>query len=149
MPSLQPGQEVKASTIDFLAWDSTPDAPEFQRARMYYDWITDSVIAINSDGDEIFNSTVGTGVSLTPLTDQTIAGPFDLILSGGNLVAQLLQAQNVFLFADLPTASSVNRGMTAQISDSNTTTWGANISGGGGSLVLAYCNGTNWTVIGK
>ncbi len=49
-------------------------------------------------------------------------------------------------FASLPTGVE---GMIRAISDSNTAVWGANITGTGGNHVLAYYNGTNWTVIGK
>lgn len=49
-------------------------------------------------------------------------------------------------FASLP-ASPV-AGMTAYVTDSNTTTWGATIAGGSTNKVLAFYNGTNWTVSG-
>jgi hypothetical protein len=39
-------------------------------------------------------------------------------------------------------------GMIVAISDSSTATWGATITGGGANSVLAWYNGTNWTVIG-
>jgi len=40
-------------------------------------------------------------------------------------------------------------GMVALILDSNTATWGANITGTGAFKVLAFYNGTNWTVVAK
>lgn len=49
-------------------------------------------------------------------------------------------------FASLPTATE---GMLVAVTDSNTSTWGATIAGGGANHVLAYYNGTNWTVAGK
>jgi hypothetical protein len=49
-------------------------------------------------------------------------------------------------FASLPTPSE---GMIASVNNSNTAVWGANIAGGGANKVLAYYNGTNWTVAGK
>jgi hypothetical protein len=52
-------------------------------------------------------------------------------------------------FANLPAASSGNEGAIRPITDSTTTTWGATITGGGSNHVLAYCNGTNWTVMAK
>jgi hypothetical protein len=48
-------------------------------------------------------------------------------------------------FADLPTATT---GALACVTDSNTATWGATIAGGGANVVLAFYNGTNWTVAG-
>lgn len=49
-------------------------------------------------------------------------------------------------FAALPSGVP---GMLATVSDSNTNVWGAAISGGGSNQVLAFYNGTNWTVAGK
>jgi hypothetical protein len=40
-------------------------------------------------------------------------------------------------------------GMLAGVTDSTTNTWGATITGGGSNHVLAYYDGTNWTVAGK
>lgn len=50
-------------------------------------------------------------------------------------------------FANLP-ASPV-AGMQATVTDSTTTTWGATITGGGSNTVLAFYNGSAWTVAGK
>lgn len=49
-------------------------------------------------------------------------------------------------FASLP--GSPSQGMLAAVTDSNTATWGAVIAAGGANKVLAYYNGTNWTVAG-
>lgn len=52
-------------------------------------------------------------------------------------------------YSDLNAAtpcSSNTEGSMAAVTDSNTSTWGATISGGGSSHVLAYCDGTHWTV---
>ena len=50
-------------------------------------------------------------------------------------------------FASLPAAPV--EGMLASVNDSNTVTWGATIAGSSTNKVLAYYNGTNWTVAGK
>lgn len=50
-------------------------------------------------------------------------------------------------FASLPAAPIV--GMLAYVSDSNTATWGATIAGSGSNNVLAFYNGSAWTVVGK
>jgi hypothetical protein len=50
-------------------------------------------------------------------------------------------------FAALP-ATPVE-GMLATVTDSNTNTWGATVASGGANRVLAYYDGTNWTVAGK
>jgi hypothetical protein len=52
-------------------------------------------------------------------------------------------------FSTLPACSSSTEGATAAVTDSTTNTWGATISGSGSDHVLAYCDGTNWTVAGK
>lgn len=40
-------------------------------------------------------------------------------------------------------------GAVAVVTDSNTNTWGATIAAGGANIVLAFCDGTNWTVAAK
>jgi len=53
---------------------------------------------------------------------------------------------DAFNHDDLPVASKV--GDHAVILDSTVNTWGAIVAGGGSFVVLAWFNGTNWTVIG-
>ena len=50
------------------------------------------------------------------------------------------------VYANLPAVPAT--GMVAVITDSSTATWGATIAGGGANTVLAWYNGTDWTVIG-
>lgn len=50
-------------------------------------------------------------------------------------------------FANLPPAPTA--GMMYTVSNSSTTVWGNVIGGTGASTVLAFYNGTNWTVAGK
>lgn len=52
-------------------------------------------------------------------------------------------------FSGTATCNAANLAAQATITDSNTATWGANISGGGSNIVFANCNGSNWTVVGK
>jgi hypothetical protein len=52
-------------------------------------------------------------------------------------------------FATLQSCASGVEGTSAAVSDSTTNTWGATITGGGSDHVLAYCDGTNWTVGAK
>lgn len=49
-------------------------------------------------------------------------------------------------FASVPTGVE---GMMIGVTDSTTVVWGATITGGGANHVLAYFDGTNWTVAGK
>jgi Pectate lyase superfamily protein len=52
-------------------------------------------------------------------------------------------------FASAPTCSSTIEGSVQAISDSTVNTWGIAIAGGGTNHVLAFCDGTSWTVAGK
>ena len=49
----------------------------------------------------------------------------------------------------VPACSSTYQGAMAAITDSSVNTWGTTITGGGSNPVLAFCNGTNWTVSAK
>lgn len=62
---------------------------------------------------------------------------------GGSAIAKVGAA------SALPTCNSGAEGSTRGVTDSNTSTWGATVAGGSTNHVLAYCNGTNWTVYGK
>jgi len=50
------------------------------------------------------------------------------------------------IFASLPPCSSATEGTQASLIDSSTNTWGTTITGGGSNHVLAYCDGSSWTV---
>lgn len=52
-----------------------------------------------------------------------------------------------YTFATLP--ASPGTGTLAVVTDSNTVVWGANIAGGGTNTVLAFFNGSHWTVAAK
>jgi len=53
------------------------------------------------------------------------------------------------LFSALPACAGGTEGTEGAVTDSMTNTWGATITGSGSDHVLAYCDGTNWTVAGK
>lgn len=69
---------------------------------------------------------------------QASAGAVDYsaILNNGAAVA----------FATLPTCSAGLQGITRIVGDSNTATFNATIAGGGGNVVIALCNASNWVV---
>jgi len=52
-------------------------------------------------------------------------------------------------FSSLPPCAHGTEGMLRSVSDSITAAWGETISGQGTHHVLAYCDGTHWTVIGR
>jgi hypothetical protein len=84
------------------------------------------------------------GVALCRTSGQN--GYFE-IKSGDGTVFRGLRAQYMrpepVTVANLP---SPVEGMMVSVTDSSTATWGATITGGGSNHVLAYYNGTNWTV---
>ena len=77
---------------------------------------------------------------------------FEWLSQAGSPLMVLSDAGNLKLsptnFSTLPSCSG-NEGMVRPVSDSNTVTWGANIAGSSTNHVLAYCDGTNWTVAAK
>jgi len=87
--------------------------------------------------DNLGICTTGTGVGGTQCT---IAGT-----PVGPSVSPL-KNQN---FSALPSCAANYFGSTAAVADSTTNTFGATITGSGADPVLAFCNGTNWTVIGR
>lgn len=103
------------------------------------------LVSANADG-ALAAVAVGNCGTLGPLTPganvrvkSNTAGALNVCgtLTGGAEVA----------FAALPSSPVV--GDTANISDSNTATWGANVAAGGSNHILARWNGSNWTVVGK
>lgn len=74
---------------------------------------------------------------------------FPAIKRVGNAVALRLADDTVPAFAALTACAAGLEGALVPVTDSSTATWGATITGGGANHVLAYCNGTNWTVAGK
>ena len=52
-------------------------------------------------------------------------------------------------FSELIACTATNEGSIARVTDSSTVTWGATITGGSTNHVLAYCDGSSWTVAGK
>jgi len=67
---------------------------------------------------------------------------------GVRVASPILQATSG-RYASLPSCGSGTEGSTGAVTDSTTNTWGATIAGGGSYHVLAYCDGTNWTVAAK
>lgn len=66
-------------------------------------------------------------------------------LAGGLKVIQLKPQA----FSGLAACTAGLEGSIAPVTDSTTATWGGTIAGSSTNHVLAYCDGTNWTVMGK
>lgn len=119
-----------------------------------------------SVGLEIYGGTGGgagtaTGIDVQPLgVGSTVIG-IDIenqgtantaLRTGTGLVlhkdtVQILPAS--FAFADLPTCNGGAEGSLRPVNNSNTAVWGATVSGTGANHILAYCDGSNWTVAAK
>lgn len=53
------------------------------------------------------------------------------------------------IFSALPACAAGTEGHFFAVTDSNTVTWGATVAGSSTNHILAYCDGTNWTVAAK
>ena len=99
--------------------------------------VTGGMLELNQTwtGNNTFNGTVAFGSTVTfgGGSGGTIAGFLTYQMAAGN-------------FAGLPACNSGAEGTLGAVKDSTTTTYGATITGGSSGHVLAYCNGTNWTV---
>jgi hypothetical protein len=72
-----------------------------------------------------------------------------LQLSSTTLTSKVPLRTTPVPFSSLPSCAAGTEGSTASVTDSSTDTWGTTISGGSTNHVLAYCNGTAWTVVAK
>lgn len=97
------------------------------------------------------NTTVACSTLTTAATSiecQNLDGNYYISNLGGSFY--LIQTANQAVpFSTLPLCGGGTQGWIRMVSDSTTNTWGATISGSGGDVVEALCNGTNWTVMGK
>lgn len=82
------------------------------------------------------------GADLTLLLANNSTGNFNEKVQG------TIQSTAV-AFANLPACASGLEGTMRAVTDSATATWGATITGSSTNHVLAYCDGTAWTVAAK
>jgi hypothetical protein len=52
------------------------------------------------------------------------------------------------VFSTLPACAAAYQGQLAAVTNSNVNTWGTTITGSGSYSVLAFCDGSHWTVAG-
>jgi hypothetical protein len=101
----------------------------------------------NSSAPDCWTEQVLLGTGSNPSSILTIA---HLLASTGAAAVQVPALRtSPNLFATLPSCSSSTEGWQRAVSDSTTNTWGATITGGGADHVLAYCDGSAWTVAAK
>lgn len=70
---------------------------------------------------------------------------------GGSKVATINGVMKLpgLAYSAIPSCGSATGGLVAQVNDSRTDTWGATVAGGGSYVVVAFCDGANWTVMAK
>lgn len=68
--------------------------------------------------------------------------------SSGNVTSGALPSLQLtaIAFASLPTCNAGAEGALYAVNNSNSATFNATMAGGGSNHVMAYCNGSNWTV---
>jgi len=104
---------------------------------------------INSPSAENIQLRNNAGTSFGLLQLGGTTNLFPAIKRSGPSVGFRRADDTIGTFANLPAASSANEGSVYPVSDSTTVIWGATVTGGGSNHVLAYSNGTNWTVMAK
>jgi hypothetical protein len=99
---------------------------------------------VSMTGDDAGNVGIGPNGSNTGVASD----PWNVSAAGAEVTAST-QISPSKAFATLAACVGGTEGSLAAVSDSSTNTWGATITGGGTNHVLAYCDGTNWTVSAK
>src|SRR5271166_3313846 len=132
---------------------------------------TPTLLGTTYSGTVSIRDTIGitvNGTSLTALlngtvvataTDSAFSSGYPGIVSAGtpggivNFTGGDLQYTSTQLitvskgaYSILATCNSSTEGGMAAVTNSNTNTWGATVASGGTDHVLAYCDGSNWTV---
>lgn len=119
---------------------------------------TGLVNMLNAAGDSVITMQ-GNGASVYSIKAQSVGngnnfqfGPTGNLFSMTNAgMATFPQSVGTVAntFASLPTCVAGLEGQMRAVTDSNTNVWGASVASGGANHVLAYCNGTAWTVAAK
>ena len=110
----------------------------------------------------VFN-TGATGNSYNLAYTSGVTGPLtDNGTNNSGFLNGLIKATNAWISAKrlnaiagntaaLPTCGSATapEGSLASVTDANSNVWGAGVAGGGTNHILAYCDGSGWTIAGK
>jgi len=100
-----------------------------------------------ADANTAFNVNQANASSNGHIADFKAQGTTKASIDVSGNVSGLSVRGAAVVFASLP--GTPVEGMMVPVTDSTTNTWGATITGGGSNHVLAYYDGTNWTVAGK
>lgn len=98
-----------------------------------------------SNGSDLFiNAGVtNTGITLRPDGVGSVAGQVAATTLGFAMTAGAILSPNTF--ASLPDCNGTTAGTLRWITDAQAATYNANVSGGGTTSLLAFCNGSSWT----
>jgi hypothetical protein len=121
------------------SFDAALNSPIFWVASTRLDSATDGKMQISTNGSL-------SGVGLDVLTDGTLKIRNRAQTADGQLAAASVRG-NAVTVANLPAAPV--EGMLCAVTDATLNTWGSVVAGGGANHVLAYYNGTAWTIAGK
>jgi len=103
----------------------------------------------HSNAGSLYNSsdfvTINSGANGFAVKDQLGISNRLVVLDSSVRVGVALQLPK-YAAASLPTCNSRAEGTVAGVSDAASATFNAAVRGGGSNHVLAYCNGTGWTV---
>lgn len=109
-------------------------------------WTSRALLKSPADGQlTVTNFAATAGVGFDVATDGTLKVRTKAMTGDAQMSAASVRG-NAVAFASLPTPVE---GMLVGVTDSNTNVWGAIVAAGGANHILAYYNGTNWTVAGK
>lgn len=91
---------------------------------------------------------VSWGLSCTTFSDTGLSatGSVPTINTTGSIAAASFLKSGPVVFANLPACTAGTEGAMQAVTDSSTIVWGTTITGSSTHHVLAYCDGTNWTV---
>lgn len=135
-----PTVDIDADASEFVNWNITGTPT--------YGWNAGqsqghTFVGLNSVPANSSNFHVAGGSPLYPMVLMGAGG------TGAVFMALDEMQLHAGIFASLPACSAAYHGQLAAVNDSTTNTWGATITGSGADHVLAYCDGTNWTVAAK
>jgi len=106
-----------------------------------------SQLSSPTDGNILLQNAAASGFTALQFGGTTKS--FPALKRFGNAVAVRAADDTISTFATLTACSASGEGALASISDSATAVWGLVVTGGGSNHILAYCNGTDWTVAAK
>jgi len=120
--------------------------------KAWKDWVTTSINKIaQASNDTLINDTSSSGNALATVVNAQanqfayFTGPTTTAFANLTALTLLLLAQYTpVTFANLP--STPVEGMLIPVTNSNVNTWGTQITGTGAFHVLAYYDGSMWTV---